>query len=228
MEYKTFLFDLIIQRRYEDFEVAKPNQELWRTAFENAEPFIEYYFTHESYQDYPVVNVSREAAELYANWLISEARKIDVKEKLRFVESARLPRYNEWMLAASNYGKNKVYPWKGSGVKNSSKKLNGALLANFKRIDSSFQRRDGNYIGTEITTPVNSYWPNEQGIYNMAGNVAEIVQYEDGEFGSKGGSWKSSAEEIRIDAPDYTKGNLQASPTLGFRIVLEWQLKRKN
>jgi hypothetical protein len=61
------------------------------------------------------------------------------------------------------------------------------------------------------------------GVWNIAGNVAEMVKYNDGTYGSRGGSWNSTAEEIEIYAPDKTKGNLEARPMIGFLYVIEWE-----
>ena len=75
---------------------------------------------------------------------------------------------------------------------------------------------------SDIISQVMSYWPNARGVYNMAGNVAEIVRYSDGEYGTKGGHWKSTAEELKIFAEDKTKGTVEPSPTIGFRVLLEY------
>src|SRR5690606_16885546 len=56
------------------------------------------------------------------------------------------------------------YPWGGPSARNAK----GCLMANFKP-------GRGNYIddGAAYTAPVYSYFPNDFGLYNMAGNVAE-------------------------------------------------------
>lgn len=40
------------------------------------------------------------------------------------------------------------------------------------------------------------------GVCNIAGNVAEMVKYNDGTSSSRGGSWNTAAEEVEIYAPN--------------------------
>lgn len=223
IEYKTFLFDLIIQKRYDEFFVAKPNEKLWRSETGLNEPFVQYYFSHPAYDNYPILNISTKGAELFCTWLYTEVKKEDAKNKTQNIVNIRLPKYEEWLFAAGYQGHYKEFPWEEKSFKSQRRKSKGQILANFKRnkednIGVAGKLNDN----AEITAPVQSYWPNPYGMYNPAGNAAEIVKYKDGEYGTKGGSWQSSEEEIKIYAPDTTKGNVKASPTVGFRYVLEF------
>jgi formylglycine-generating enzyme required for sulfatase activity len=74
----------------------------------------------------------------------------------------------------------------------------------------------------DLTAPVSSYYPNDFGIYNMCGNVAEMV-YNDVETkaaGTAGGGWRNSEEEIKILGPDPYAGVTTANPAIGFRVVM--------
>ncbi|TNF47738.1 MAG: hypothetical protein EP305_07090, partial [Bacteroidetes bacterium] len=56
LEYRTFLFDLLIQGKKEEFIKAKPHQAKWTELFgESNKAMEELYFSEEAYNDYPVV-----------------------------------------------------------------------------------------------------------------------------------------------------------------------------
>lgn len=219
LEYRTFLFDLLIEGRKEEFLKAKPDQTMWTKLLgEYNKPMEELYFSHPAYNDYPVVNISREGAELYCKWLSKEIYDfVDDKKKEQF-NDIRIPSRAEWVMAASVEGKKGPYPWDGEFVRNSK----GCYLANYKPTDSTYYD-DGGFH----TVKVNSYLPNDFGLFNMSGNVAEMV-YDDYPLknpGTAGGGWMSSAEEIKILGPDPHKGLTEAHPNVGFRVVMTYMQK---
>ncbi len=213
LEYRTFLFDLLIQGRKEEFLKAKPDQAMWTKLLgDYNKPMEELYFSHPAYNDYPVVNISREGAELYCKWLTQEVNKFSDKKKGQF-NDVRIPTRAEWVKAATIEGKKGPYPWEGEFVRNEK----GCYLANHKPTDSTFFD-DGGFHTVKVT----SYLPNDFGLYNMSGNVAEMV-YDDYPLknpGTAGGGWMSSAEEIKILGPDPHKGLTEAHPNVGFRVVM--------
>ena len=65
----------------------------------------------------------------------------------------------------------------------------------------------------DLTAPVKSYYPNELGLYNMCGNVAEMVYNSSGTRtnpGTAGGSWLNTKEEIKIYGSDSYDGRAPA------------------
>lgn len=214
LEYRTFLFDLLIQDRKDDFLKAKPDQAQWTQMPGQSynQPMEQQYFSHPAYNDYPVVNVSREGAELYCQWLFKEANEFLREKKKPEIQKIRLPLRTEWIYAASAGGKTLKYPWAGDYIRNSE----GCYLANYKPSKENYHEDGGFY-----TVKVSSYLPNEFGLFNMSGNVAEMV-YNDASaksLGTAGGGWMSSEQELQLNGSDSHPNFKDAHPNVGFRIV---------
>ena len=97
----------------------------------------------------------------------------------------RLPTEAEWEYAAAAdvgqreyniYKGQKKYPWSGSYTRSGKRKIKGDQLANFKQGKGDYGGIAGwSDDGADITNVVKSYPPNDFGLYDMAGNVAEWV-----------------------------------------------------
>lgn len=220
IQYKTFLFDLLINGKKEEFLKAKPDQNKWVEMYgDGMKTMTENYFSHEAYANFPVVNVSREAANMYCVWLTKEIHKYtDKKGDIPF-NDLRLPQREEWIYAARGTEDSRVYPWAGDSVKNQF----GEYLANYKPLPDNFHV-DGGFH----TVDVDSYNPNDFGLYCISGNAAEMVNEsnlskdlptKNDKVGTAGGSWASSAEELKVVGDDPYKGITEAHPEIGFRIV---------
>ena len=151
----------------------------------------------------------------------------------------RLPSESEWEYAARGGYDLAPYPWGGPYTTNDE----GCFLANFKP-------RRGNYTadGGLRTVKVASYNPNNFGLYDMAGNVAEWTSnaYDESAFNFahdmnfdftydaedsdpeilkrkviRGGSWKDISHFIQVGTRDYEFQDT-AKSYIGFRNVISF------
>lgn len=178
----------------------------------------------------PIQNVSYEAAEAFCRWLSKQYNAWDYSKKKFKQVTFRLPTKNEWTTAAAGGTDAKNYPWDYSTgrsekenqyITGTSQNIKGCYLGNFYCSnekpceDCPAASMNPNSIdGGFFTVRVDAYWPNKYGLYNMVGNVAEMVQGKK----AMGGSWHDVPEKCTFN------NDQDASipqPWIGFRIVAE-------
>ena len=213
-----------------------PDENCWVNDFKNAynEPYTRMYFSHPGYDDYPVVGVSWEQATAFCVWRTNLYKESLSLPPGQLVEPFRLPSEGEWEYAARTGKNENKFPWSTDELQDSK----GCFLGNFKP-------GKGNYTedGHLITSRVGSFAPNEFGLYDMAGNVAEWTSTSYSESGPsqmsdmnpdlrynaakndpyamkkkvvRGGSWKDVSQFIRSDMRTFEFQN-ESRSYIGFR-----------
>lgn len=134
-------------------------------AYSYNEPYARNYFWHPAFDDYPVVGIDWHTANAFCYWRTMLWNKAMSESKDgQNTETYRLPFEHEWEYAARGGKDRAMYPWGGPYIRNAK----GCLLANFKPGRGNYPEDGGFY-----TVRADAYFPNDYGLYNMAGNVAE-------------------------------------------------------
>ena len=216
-------------------------------AYSYNEPMAKKYFNHPAYGNYPVVGVNWKQATAFCEWRTNFLNSF-LESKKRTAESDfRLPTEAQWEYAARGGRSQAPYPWGGPYLRNKK----GCLLANFKPGRGNYPEDGGLY-----TVRADAYWPNDFGLYNMAGNVAEWTSslYYEGSYNFqhdmnpdvrytakdsdpprmkrkviRGGSWKDVGYFLQTGTRAYEYQDT-AKSYIGFRCVIDLppsQSKRK-
>ena len=213
-----------------------PDTTCWVNDFQNAdnERYMKLYFSNPAFDDYPVVGVTWEQANAFCAWRTNFLMK-GLGDYAKWIQRYRLPSEVEWEYAARGKEGN-PFPWESLEVKSDK----GCFYANFKP-------DRGNYTqdGSLITSKCGIFSANSNGLYDMAGNVAEWTSTVYTEAGVesmadmnpelsynaakedpyrlkkksvRGGSWKDPESMIRSAWRSYEYQN-QPRCFIGFRCV---------
>jgi formylglycine-generating enzyme len=202
------------------------------------EPMTKRYFSHPAFNNYPVVGINWNQATAFCEWRSNLLNSM-LESKNRAPESDfRLPTEAEWEYAARGGRSQSMFPWGNYYLRNRK----GCLLANFKPGRGNYPEDGGFY-----TVRADAYWPNDFGLYNMAGNVAEwtsSLYYEGGynfqhdmnpdiRYNAKdsdpprmkrkvlrGGSWKDVGYFLQTGTRSYEYQDTTKS-YIGFRCVID-------
>ena len=213
-----------------------PDTTCWVNDFPNAnnEIYLNLYFNSPNYNNHPVVGVSWEQANAFCAWRTDYLLR-GMKGQAKYIQRYRLPSEAEWEYAARGKEGGK-FPWESSDTKSDR----GCYYANYKPGEGNYTK-DGNLI----TSKCGIYSANSNGLYDMAGNVAEwtstvyteagILQMSDinpdlqyraakedpysmKKKAVRGGSWKDPAKYIQGATRTYEYQN-ESRSYIGFRCV---------
>ena len=200
------------------------------------EPMTEKYFWHPAYDNYPLVGVNWKQARAFCIWRTQFLNNYLTSRGEWEVNNFRLPTESEWEYAARGGLDLSPYPWGGPYIRNS----NGCFLGNYKPLRGNYTDDGGLH-----TVVVAHYAPNDYGLYDMAGNVAEWTnnafeastynfahdlnmdyQYEAKNTDpdvlkrkvTRGGSWKDIGYYIQVSSRNYEYQD-SSKCYLGFRCV---------
>lgn len=207
-------------------------------AYSYNEPMAKKYNNHPAFGNYPVVGVNWKQATAFCEWRTHYLNSFLEGKKKSAETDFHLPTEAQWEYAARGGRSQASYPWGGYYLRNKK----GCLLANFKPGRGNYPEDGGFY-----TVRADAYWPNDFGLYNMAGNVAEWTSslfYEgaynfqhdmnpDIRYNAKdtdkprdkrkvirGGSWKDVGNRLQCGTRDYEYQDTSKS-YIGFRCVID-------
>lgn len=217
-----------------------PDTLVWMRDFSYSynEPMTKRYLNHPAFGNYPVVGVNWKQAMAFCYWRSHLQNTYLEKKNFAIDGDYRLPSEAEWEYAARGGRTNSMYPWGNYYTRNKK----GCLLANFKPGRGNYAEDGGFY-----TVRADAYWPNDYGLFNMSGNVAEWTgsYFYEGAYNFmsdmspdirydakdsdhprekrkvvRGGSWKDVAYMIQVStrSSEYLD---TAKSYIGFRCVID-------
>lgn len=224
------------------YEEHKPNLREFEASFNGDFVFGDSYFESKKYAEYPVVGISYQSASAYINWVQECFNKAALQRNINLELEFKLPNKEEYLKAYTFGQKTKnLFPWGTQSLTNSKacplanfKVLNDWALINADTSANKYQIIDearlpkklaDNYFwyvsqksGKIGPAPVFSFMPNPAGIYNLAGNVSEMLENEGC---SVGGNWNSLGGFLNFKLLEEFNCNFVKSPFVGFRVFIK-------
>jgi gliding motility-associated lipoprotein GldK len=207
-------------------------------AYSYNEPMAKQYYNHPAFGNYPVVGVNWKQANAFCEWRTQYLNSYLVGKKRSTETNFHLPTEAQWEYAARGGRSQSPFPWGGPYLRNRK----GCLLANFKPGRGNYPEDGGFY-----TVRADAYWPNDFGLYCMAGNVSEWTSslYYEGGYNFqhdmnpdirwnatdqdaprmkrkviRGGSWKDVGFYLHTSTRDFEYQDT-AKSYIGFRCVID-------
>lgn len=215
-EYRMFLDALLEEGKTDVYMRCLPDTQSWLKLGVQATPLVSHYFRNPSFDHYPVTGLTRASVDAYLQWLTKVYRS---QEKMRHSGAEfSLASRDEWIRAAQAGDTSKVYPWGSGFIRNNR----GEDLCNYRHVELRFDSTTKKYVEVPEkqpdvfrgTTRVDTYFPNAYGLFNMSGNIAELI-HEPGT--AMGGSFNDPAWKVRIKSE---QGAGAPSPVVGFRAAI--------
>jgi Sulfatase-modifying factor enzyme 1 len=232
IDYREYLFYVKRDSSENSFNSAVPKLRIYNSKEVD-------YFLDPQNRFFPVIGLTYDQAKGYCKWrsrFVTLVYKREYKKNVNF--RFRLPTEDEWELAASNglnkakyeYGVEKILAISYRINPKSSEFLLGKILTTKTKeeiikdiiqagyIDDlafNVKRRLPYFLQFDSPHYVYSFYRNDYGIYNMIGNVAEMIE----EKGiAKGGSFREELINSKI-----TSRKIFQSPAddIGFRCICE-------
>jgi len=196
-------------------------------------------------RQFPAMDMSFEAAQLYCEWLTSQynVQKDRKFNKVKFrlpsekewtMAALGYRDFQSWnfeeniVLAHPDHKEKKAmeyqlergdckYPWaiKSWAHRNNIKNWHQCVFANVKMPDEVTCPAGILGDGFRITSTVGTYFPNDNGLFDVIGNVSEMIN-EEGK--AMGGSWDHTPEESTLLSVNMYEGT---STAVGFRVFME-------
>ncbi len=219
---------------------------LYDYSYSFNEPLTQKYFWHPAYDNYPVVGVNWRQAKAFCVWRTQLKNSFLASKKGdASIHDYRLPTEAEWEWAARGGHDFNPYPWGGPYTRNDK----GCFLGNYKPLR-------GNYTDDGGATPiiVAHYPPNDWGLYDMSGNVAEWTSdaFDESSYNFtwdlnphyqynadindppvlkrkvvRGGSWKDVGYYLQVTSRTYEYQDT-AKSYIGFRCVQPYLGRQKD
>jgi len=219
---------------------AYPDTSVWvrQFAYSYNEPIALQYNWFPAFNKYPVVGVNWNQCNAFCDWRTRLWRSERERMHQYFESKFQLPNEMQWEWAARGGRNEAPYPWGGPYLVNKK----GCYLANFKPQRGNYAADGGLY-----TVPVDRYYPNDYGLYNMAGNVSEWtsssyftttyqtvadinpeIEYRMRENDPqwmkrkvvRGGSWRDVAFYLQVSTRDFEYADTSKA-YIGFRCIYQ-------
>ncbi|MFN0012923.1 MAG: formylglycine-generating enzyme family protein [Saprospiraceae bacterium] len=251
LDYREYVFwlALVFGNESSQYRQALPDTTVWRADLAYNEPFVEHYFQHPAYANYPVVGVNYNQAISYCEWRtdrvyerdLVEAKIIPVNNKQSATDHFTTERYLAGEYLGLKPNKTILVPryrlptedeWELAasgkldatlfpfGYNLTDKKVAAQLSKGRQLFHTKRVIKLQNSPNNFCTSPVESGLPNGYGLYNTVGNAAEMI-VEKGVC--KGGSYRHLLEEGRVtNRMTYDK----PASWLGFRCVCVREMAR--